>query len=239
MESRVGILNRSHEALQILRALIKPTFVILLWMSALRALIFVGVYSNQIGWHSDLPAAFFAGFRFDLLIMGFFWIPIVLITWAIAMFASPRKLFSWWRVYLAISVLFIFDLYWMDLLWTAGKNFRLNHEFMDASRQVAMDTGWTALGRSRAMVFTASMAVSSLGLLFLIYWTPLKEFKKKLSSQALIVWAIFSVFAVAFAARGTFTPHHLNIEHAQVSQDPEKGPLINQLPLNPVWNMDK
>lgn len=239
MEAQTGFLSRSNEALQILRGLLKPTIVILLWMSALRALIYVGVYSGQIGWHPDIPAAFWAGFRFDLLIMGFFWIPVVLITWATAAVVSPRKLFFAWKLYFAIAILFIFDLYWMDLLWTAGKNFRLNHEFMNASRQVAMDAGWSALGRSRALVFTASMAVSSLGLLFLVYWTELKKFKKPITQYKAIAWCLFSIFAVAFAARGTVTPRHLNIEHAQVSEDKEKGQLINQLPLNPVWNMDK
>ena len=141
-----------QDVLPIFLTLLKPTALVLFWMSLLRALLFVGVFSGQVGFHPDLGAAFFAGFRFDIMVLGFFWIPIVVVTWVWSTLFSPRKIFSAWKIYWAAVVLIIFDLSWVDLLWTAAKNSRLNHEVFNASQRIIIDSGWTVLGPGRAMV---------------------------------------------------------------------------------------
>jgi hypothetical protein len=226
---------KGSEAFQVLKALLKPTLLILVWMSILRLLLFAAVYHPKIQNTQDLGAAFFAGFRFDLLVMGFFWIPIVAITWASSLIIAPRKLFFFWKLYFVIGILIIFDLSWMDLFWSMVSNLRLNSQFFHADSKVILDQGWQLLGPAKSWVCTLGMGFSSLGLVLWLYGLKLEK-NYNLPSKAKLTLQIVATFLiVAFAARGTWTPHHLNIEHAQVSADP----LVNQLPLNPMWNLDK
>jgi hypothetical protein len=230
------------EAFQVLRTLLMPTLLILLWMSILRLLLFGAVYSGIIGFHPDLPKAMLVGVRFDLLILGFFWIPVVLFTWLVAIMTDPRKLFGFWKIYFAFIVLLIFDLSWTDLFWASVHLTRLNSEFFHSTFRVVLETGWNVLGVTRGLVFTSAMAFSAFGMILSIYWQQLPKDKpnpirQRVESPPLIFFLqlIGSFLLVGLAARGTLTAHHLNIEHAQVSENP----AVNQIPLNPIWNMDK
>jgi hypothetical protein len=226
---------RGSEALQLLKSLLKPTLLILLWMTVLRLLLYAAVYEPKIGMHPDLAAAFFAGFRFDLLVLGFAWIPIVVFTWLWALAMPPRKLLLVWKLYLVICILAVFDFSWLDFFWTAVAGARINHEFFTSDSKQVLDEGWKILGAGRAWIVTLGMGLSSLGLVIYVYDLKLKKSYSIPSRAKVICMAIASVFLVALAARGTWTAHHLNIEHAQVSENP----IVNQIPLNPIWNLDK
>ncbi|MGZ5278943.1 MAG: hypothetical protein ACXWC9_03320 [Pseudobdellovibrionaceae bacterium] len=226
---------KGSEAFQVLKALLKPTLLILIWMTVLRLLLYAAVYQVKIQATQDLTAAFFAGFRFDLLVMGFFWIPIVAVTWASALFMSPRKLFFFWKLYFVIGILIIFDLSWMDLFWSMVSNVRLNSQFFQTDSRIILDQGWKLLGPAKSWICTLGMGFSSLGLVLWLYGLKLEKNYNLPSKAKLGLQVLVSFFLVALAARGTWTAHHLNIEHAQVSADP----LVNQIPLNAVWNLDK
>lgn len=226
---------KGSEAVQLLKILLKPTLLILCWMSALRALLFAAVIHSQTGFHPDLGAAFFAGFRFDLLVLGFIWIPVVVLIWLWALAFSPRKLFFPAKIYFVVIVLLIFDLSWMDLFWTSVTSFRMNSEFFQADTQVILDQGWKVLGTRKSWISTLGMGLSSLGVVLYIHGLKWKSAYSATPPMKLAFHIFLSFFLVAFAARGTWTAHHLNIEHAQVS----KEPLINQLVLNAPWNLDK
>lgn len=226
---------KGSEAFQVLKALLKPTLLILVWMTLLRLLLYVTLFTKQLGIHPDLGKALFAGFRFDLCVLGFLWIPIVVITWLSAFFTSPRKLFFAWKLYFVVIILLTFDLYWMDLFWTAVSNARLNSEFFTADSRVILDQGWKIVGNQKAWICTLAMGISSLGLVLWLYGLKIKKTYDLPNRAQLAGEILLSVFLVAFAARGTWTPHHINIEHAQVSSEP----LMNQIPLNPLWNLDK
>lgn len=233
------VLRNLTEAHQIFSALVKPTVLILLWMSLLRLVLFVGVFSGQIGFHPDLTMALFTGVRFDALVLGFLWIPILVLTWIWSSFSCPKKLFRLWKFYLIMAVLIIFYFSWLDLFWTAAKNLRLNHEFFEASQRIILDSGGVVLGRARSIVFTGAMISSCLGILLSIHWLPFPPEKTGSSETGsplkIFLQAMVILFCVALAARGTWTAHHLNVEHAEVSENT----LVNQIPLNPIWNMDK
>lgn len=226
---------RGSEALQLLKCLLKPTFLILIWMTFLRLLLTAAFFYPKIGMHSDLPAAFWAGFRFDFLVLGFAWIPIVAITWLWALAFPPRKLFFLWKIYFVVAVLLTFDLSWMDFFWTAVTSSRLNHEFFSADSKQILDEGWKLLGPTKSWIATFGMGLSSLGLVLYLHELKLKKDYSMPPIWKVTLQALLSFLFVAFAARGTWTPHHLNIEHAQVSENP----LLNQIPLNPLWNLDK
>jgi hypothetical protein len=226
---------KGSEAFQVLKALLKPTALVLIWMMVLRLLIFGAVYQAKIQNGSDLPAALFAGFRFDLCVMGFFWIPIVVVTWASTFFIHPRKLFFFWKLYFVLGILIIFDLSWMDLFWSMVSNVRLNAQFFQADSRIILDQGWHLLGPAKAWICTLGMGFSSLGLVLWLYGLKLAKNYDLPSKGKLALQVVGSLLLVAFSARGTLTPHHIGIEHAQVSTDP----LVNQIPLNAVWNLDK
>ncbi len=226
---------KGSEAFQVLKTLLKPTLLILIWMSALRLLLYFAVYHPKIENTADVGAAFLMGFRFDLLIMGYFWIPIVLLTWLSALVMSPRKLFFLWKLYFVIGVLIIFDLSWMDLFWSMVSNSRLNSQFFQSDSRLILDQGWKLLGPAKSWVCTLGMGFSSLGLVLTLYGLKLGKSYNLPSKPKLAVQVLVSIFLVALAARGTWTAHHLELAHTQVSSDP----LVNQLPLNPLWNLDK
>lgn len=226
---------RGSEAVQLLKILLKPTLLILIWMSLLRALLFAAVFYSKLGFHADLGTAFFAGFRFDLLVLGFAWIPVVTLTWLWALWWSPRKLLFLFKIYFVVLVLLLFDLAWLDLFWTAVTSFRLNHEFFLADSKAILDQGWKLLGASRSWISTLGMGFSSLALVLMIHSVKWKSTYTATPKALLILKMFLSFFLVASAARGTWTAHHLNIEHAQVSSQP----LVNQIPLNAAWNLDK
>jgi hypothetical protein len=52
---------KGSEAFQVLKALLKPTLLILIWMSVLRLLTYAAVYFPKIQATQELGAAFFAG----------------------------------------------------------------------------------------------------------------------------------------------------------------------------------
>jgi hypothetical protein len=226
---------KGSEAVQVLKTLLKPTLLVLIWMMVLRMLLVATVYYPKLQSTENLNLAFFTGFRFDLLVMGFFWIPIVVITWLSTLFMSPRKLFFFWKLYFVIGILIIFDLYWMDLFWSAVSNVRLNSDLFHVDTKVIFDEGWKLIGATKSWVCTLGMGFSSLGLVLSLYGLHLQKNYNLPSRGKLAAQVLLSLLLVAFAARGTWTPHHLNIEHAQVSSDP----VMNQIPLNPLWNLDK
>lgn len=228
-------MNRGSEALQLFKSLLGPTLLILLWMSFIRLSLYGALFFSQLGWHQDLPAAFIAGFRFDLLVMGFFWIPVVLGGWASVLFVSPRKLFLFWKLYFVVVVLLIFDFSWLDFFWTAFKGERLNHEFLNENSMEFLDQSWQQLGPFLSWSVTAFFGIYAMALVFYLYRLRMKKDYSLPSRKKIMAQALFSIFLVALAARGTWTPHHLNLEHSQISQTPQ----INQIPLNALWNLDK
>ncbi len=230
----------NREAFQILKTLLKPSLWILLWMSLLRLLLFAALLHGRVGFHADLPMAFFAGARFDLLILGFFWIPVVLITWLYAFVGDPCKLLKFYKLYFCCLILLQFDFAWWDLFWVAVHQVRINSQFFSTDFRSLISEGVKVFGPVRAFVFPASMGLSAFGLILNVWWLKVARSADMKSSQPVSVLKLslqvtLSVFLVALAARGTWTPHHLNAEHAQISDNS----WINQLALNPIWNADK
>lgn len=226
---------RAQEAFDVLKLLVKPTLAMLVWMSFLRLLLYISVFHHLLSDYSDVPKAFFAGARFDLLILGFLWIPLIFFVWLSPFVYSPKKLLLVFKIYFVLGILLIFDLSWADIFWTQVTRVRLNSEFFQSDLKVILDQGWSLMGTSKSWIITLGMGFSSLGLVVWLHGLKLNKDYGTPSYLKTTLRVILSFFLVAFAARGTWTPHHLNIEHAQVSDNS----IVNQLPLNPMWNMDK
>lgn len=227
-------MGRAAEAFQVLKLFLKPTLWALVWMTGLRILLWAFVYFHWVGLQGDLPWAFWAGFRFDLLVLGFFWIPIVTLTWFSALFLTPQKIFRFVKAYFFFVLLGTAVLSWFDFFWTSMKGTRLNAGFLKADWLEVLSRGWEQLGPRSALSISALVFSSTAFLLFLIARIDWLK-PRGTSTLTQLAWQVLgSLFLVASAARGTWTAHHLNIEHALVSENPQ----VNQLPLNAVWNLD-
>ncbi len=225
-----------QQSLNLFQALFFPTLWICVWMSLLRVLFFYFILAEQFDFSINLIEAFFVGIRFDILVLGFFWIPVFVLTLLWSLFQEAEKIFVPLKIYWVLLVLLILDLSWVDLFWFASRGDRLNHELFQVNPWVALSTGWLILGAKVSWLVTIVMTVSGLMLTVLIFKAKMQTVALPSHSKLQITGKLFLVFLmIALAARGTWTPHHLNIEHAQVSDNS----LINKIPLNPVWNLDK
>lgn len=228
-------MNRGSEAFQVLKLLLKPTLWALVWMTFYRFLLFTFLYYSSIRFHPDLALAFWAGFRFDLLVLGFFWIPVVAVTWVVAFAIRPRKVFWLWKIYFILVFLYIAGLSLSDFFWISTAGERLNHRVFQSNWLEVLAKGCAQVGEYDCLFVSGWILISAIALCVFTARLPWVEAASQSARMKSVFQALISVFITAFAARGTLTPHHLNIEHAQVS----KNSQINQLPLNAIWNLYK
>lgn len=197
-----------------------------------------------------IASSFVMGLRFDLCVLGFINIPVLFITWAISSeyFVNSQnkvvQLFRKWSlwIYLGTTTFVIHLLGMLDLIYFAGNGRRWTYydwqeKGLEFVSQVASKWGF---------MFTTGVVV-----LFIFLWAfrcmvqlyrsqfqqvPLQS-ERLGRSKALVILlgAVLPFFVVALAARGTWTAHHINAEHAEVSQNP----ALNQMALSPVWAFDK
>lgn len=197
-----------------------------------------------------IASSFVMGLRFDLCVLGFINIPVLLLTWVISTDSvanSSNKALRFFRqwslvIYLGVTTFIIHLLGMLDLMYFASAGRRWTYYDWQGSglsfiSQVSGKWGF---------VFTTGVVV-----LFVFLWVfrclmqlyrvqlqkmPLQSERLAQSKALLILFgAVLPFFIVALAARGTWTAHHINAEHAEVSQNP----ALNQMALSPVWAFDK
>lgn len=194
--------------------------------------------------------SFITGARFDLCVLGFMNIPVLLMVWAMstdAVVTSPSLVVQFLRrwllwIYLVVTTLIIHMLGLLDMMFFAANNHRWTYFDLQ-------ETGFSFLSKvvgAWGGVFTFGVVI-----LFVMLWalrcvftlyklqlleTPLENLKYRESKAALIViGVVLPLFVTALAARGTWTPHHIALEHSEVSQNQS----LNQMTLSPVWAFDK
>jgi hypothetical protein len=241
------VMNRSY---QIFRKLLVFNSSVLFAMSLQRLVLFLIVVRHWVfGVSSNTVAgAFFAGFRFDLCVLAYFNIPVLLITWWICSdrmiqtqnptLKALRKWSLW--VYLGLATLVIHVLAMLDLFFFATSGRRWT--FADWQAQgfdflYVVVAKWGALFSGGLVAFFLLLWVfRSVFILFRVqlHTVDVPEGRQNFARD-LVLGVILPILALALAARGTLTAHHLGKEHAEVSQI--EG--LNQLALSPVWAFDK
>lgn len=212
----------------------KASLFMAIGLTLFRLVVYMTCFQHRTGFSGEVIQAFFAGIRFDLLILGFFWIPAWFWLWAMAVSKKPNWIFQPLRFYWSMSWLLYFLFQLCDLFFTAAHGYRLNKESSQIDVGQMVLHGWQELGSLRAIFAVVALAIVYVAVFRRM--VKLTELPAKETGKAQIAFKmIFSLLAVALAARGTVTAHHLNIEHAIVSSSNE----INQISLNPVWNSDK
>lgn len=182
------------------------------------------------------------GFRFDLLVLGFIFIPLTLLTWFSIKKVQVIYLSTAWFLIVIIN---FFNLsfflkndshrYWPD--HQAGTY------FADFQHWLKTETGTTT-----SLVIIIYLFILSIGLKSIhqaIYkskevlrekneeeMSPREKFEQPVRQALSAIWPFLFV---AIMARGTFTQHHLRREHAMITTSSH----LNEIILNPQWTLDK
>lgn len=197
-----------------------------------------------------LAGVFINGVRFDLCVLGFINIPVLFIVWAIStdfmaetnnsLLLFVRKSLLW--VYLGVASLAIHLLALLDLMYFATQGQRWTFWAWQKSgfeffAQVATKWGSPFTGGVIAF-FLLLWVFRSLFILYRvkIHQVPLVIEKVNWGrGRFIVIGIVLPLLAVASAARGTWTAHHLGLEHSELSQIQ----ALNQMTLSPLWAFDK
>lgn len=190
----------------------------------------------------QLCTVFLTGVRFDLLVMGFVFMPVmlVMILQTILKFWS-EKMRHVYRTYWGtfwISTCFI-NFADLPFYFYQGRHVR-GGEIFDFSffPFILSQLGYTSILLVQGII----VFILLLGFKFIFAWAlpkvaqtvRLTPANPKDYLQALFK-LLFPIFVVALCARGTLTPHHLEKQHSEIT-DNER---LNELALNPLWAIDK
>lgn len=230
------ILNRSQRYNQILVPITQQFAIFMLVMTLLRYIFFfLSRYKFEIIDSVDIVNAFVIGLRFDLLVLGFFAIPLVTILPGILFFNfSEIKISFLIKLYLsAVSLIILFSSY-----------ISLPHYLMSERHfrwaQDSVFVSWPLVGMGVYVLVHLIFLFLLLGCLKSVWgrdylrwaggwpqaWSP---------SLKLFVAYLLPLFIVALAARGTLGARHLELAHSEISV----WPHVNELALNAVWCFDK
>lgn len=189
----------------------------------------------------EVVHSFIAGVRFDILIFGFLFIPLYFLIMAQALTQKwPRGMFSFYKIYFGLSWFLICVMTFMDFFHFTRHGRRLRFEgYMNWNFDTLMEQ-MKALQNNQTVIFCViTVLLFSLGYM-LVQSLSFGEWKDEYSPQAgsrfEIVWRIvLPLILIALAARGTVEPHHLALEHSEVSSNT----AVNEMALNAPWCFDK
>lgn len=199
----------------------------------------------------SIGMSFFNGSRFDLCVLGFINIPVLFFTWWVssdAMGRTENPVLKWLRrwalwTYLGFASLAIHVLGLLDLMFFAANHQRWTYFNWQEGGLAFISRAASAWGGVFTLgvvgLFLMLWVFRSLFVLYKLQIHLVPEPKESLGkSTGLLVFTglILPFFVTALAARGTWTAHHINMEHAQQVSD---NSALVQMALSPVWAFDK
>lgn len=191
--------------------------------------------------YSEVMSSFVVGFRFDLLIFGFLFIPLYFSIMAQAFSERwPRFMFITYKFYFVIVWFLICLLTYMDFLFFVRHGRRMRFaEYMSWTPESLL-VQFNSLPSNQTWIFTTlTLLLFSLGYTLtkgLKFGQWKDEFSPRYGSKFEVIWRVLlPLVLIALAARGTVEPHHLALEHSEVSNNK----AINEMALNAVWCFDK
>ncbi len=187
----------------------------------------------------------FAGLRFDLLVMGFVYLPIYFMCWFLHEKWQAMYLNFFWFV---IVLMNFTNLHFF--LKNNGHRHWIDHKAMTYFDD--MSYWWKHESRlTSVLLIFIYILIFSIGRRSIIDHLlpekknlgvdldatpeeddPRRRFEAPIRNAAKALWPLF---LVAFMARGSFTQHHLRREDSFVTQ----SSALNEIVLNPIWTLDK
>ncbi|MDG0817260.1 LTA synthase family protein [Bdellovibrio svalbardensis] len=189
----------------------------------------------------EIMQSFIAGLRFDILVFGFLFIPIYFLVLLQATLEKwPPNFFFVYKTYFGLAWIAICSLTFVDFFFFAhhGKRMRFA-EYSGWSPEVTFEQAQT-LPINQWIVFTViSIVLLVLGHM-LIKSLKFGEWKDEYSPHParrgeVLLRILIPLILIVLAARGSVMPHHLALEHSEVSNSKE----LNEMALNAVWCFDK
>lgn len=190
---------------------------------------------------TEVLQSFVAGLRFDLLIFGFLFIPLYFLLLIQAVTEKwPRGMFVFYKSYFTVIWFLICAMSFIDFFYFAKHGRRMRfEEYMSWHPQVFIEQA-QGLQPNQTWVFVViTVLLFSLGYM-LIKSLKFGEWKDEYSPQRgstleTALRILLPLILIVLAARGTVEPHHLALEHSEVSSNT----AINEMALNAVWCFDK
>lgn len=219
------------------------SFVMVIFMSLFRLnLYFLSVFhATPDAVFVEIGQSFVAGFRFDLLIFGFLMTPIYFLLMVQAWTEKwPRGVFRFYKSYFSAAWFAICALTYIDFFYFArfGMRMRFNEymswNFSTLLEQMQMLPTYQVWFFSVITALLFALGIMLIKALRFGEWKD--EYSPRSGSKFEILWRmVLPLLLVFLAARGTIEPHHLALEHSEVSH----MKAINEMALNAVWCFDK
>ncbi len=246
------MMNALNRSTQIFTKLMYVNGSVLFSMSLQRFVLFLIVVRHWLFGADGLTIAmgFINGARFDLCVLGFLNLPVLFIVWILStdkVTNSTSKLVQLLRrwvlwIYFGVTTLIIHALGLFDLMFfTANRHRWTYYDWQDSGLSFVGEvaSGWGGLFTFGViMLFIVLWLFRSIFTLYKVQLNSvsLGKLKANESKAALVATGfLLPLFITALAARGTWTAHHINIEHSEISG----VQALNQMTLSPVWAFDK
>ncbi|WP_413586088.1 hypothetical protein [Bdellovibrio sp. HCB274] len=185
--------------------------------------------------------SFGTGIRFDLLIFGFLLLPIYFILMIQAVCEKwPNGMFLFYKFYFGAVWLAISLLSFVDFFHYAHHGRRMRFaEYSNWTPQFTLEQ-MQSLPQNQALIFSIITVVLLVLGYMLIRAVNFGQWKDEYSPQKgskieMALRIVLPLLVIVLAARGTVEPHHLALEHSQISH----STALNEISLNAVWCFDK
>lgn len=217
-------------------SLIRPLVTWMLFMTVMRFIVWFSVPIFFVGTEKSVSLrAFFTGARFDLLVLGFLLIPVLLLWLAsLGLKDASARAARVSRGWLTLAWWIVTTIAAFDWLFFAANGRRMT--FHDLKTPDFVSDGFGVVGTETAVIVALIFLCCAILGARQILQMPSFKTKTRPESGLRRAWRVIApVLAVALMARGTLTPHHLEKQHSEVSSNP----ALNQLVLTPAWAFDK
>lgn len=189
----------------------------------------------------EIFQSFLAGLRFDTLVVGFVLVPVYFVLLFQAIIKKwPAKMFIIYRAYFLLVWIAICSLTVVDFMYFTQMGRRMRFadyqswnlgELVERAQQLPDNQFWVFSTISVLLFFLGWMLIQNI---------KLGHWKDEYSPNNGSRWEaslriVVPLLVIFLAARGTVEPHHLRLEHSEVSLNP----VINEMALNAVWCFDK
>lgn len=189
----------------------------------------------------EVVQTFIVGVRFDILVFGFLFIPVILVLLLQAFFEKwPRWIYLFYKTYFGLMWIVICLLTYADFFFYSlhGKRMRFA-EYTSWNFEVLWEQ-WQKLPWNQTVIFTVITAALLVLAHMLIRSLNFGDWKDEYSPHPakkgeVALRIIVPLLVILLMARGTVEPHHLALEHAQISYNE----ALNEMGLNAVWCFDK
>ncbi|MBO9665692.1 MAG: hypothetical protein J7501_02635 [Bdellovibrio sp.] len=190
---------------------------------------------------TEVIQAFVAGVRFDILVFGFLLIPIYFLLLIQAISERwPRGMFYFYKTYFALVWLIVCALSYVDFFFYSHHGSRMRfQEYSSWTPEFTKELMGT-LQMNQVLIFTIiTLVLLALGFMA-IRGLKFGDWKDEYSpnqggKMEVALRIVLPLLLITLAARGTVEPHHLALEHSEVSNNK----ALNEMGLNAVWCFDK